>query len=265
MVDKTDMDLSKLLGDVYDNDMPASGGRERRAEPPAPEWSDEAHLDKVFADWTPGPPAEAPAAEREILIDAPTGPARLDDDLAAALSAALVDAGGPANEPVVDLAVGPAGTNGGAPAIDLGMDDNLGRPPIDLGIELPVDDRHEPLHGMASPIELPVQPETGSFVANEEDHHLGLMEVPDPVPVIRSWQRSDDDILPGRSLVKVSKAPKAPKAKAPKVKAAKVKKAKEANAVEVEAFPAEAVDAGAAAPTPSAPKRGVLGRFSRSR
>ena len=73
------MDLSKLLGELYQEDdrSSADGDRDRPkpAEAPAsgPEWSDEARLDRVFASWTPGPPADAPAAEREMASTAPAG------------------------------------------------------------------------------------------------------------------------------------------------------------------------------------------------
>jgi hypothetical protein len=74
-------DLSKVLGDLYEADAPAAPAYQATA----PAWADEARLDEAFAQWTPGPPADAPAAEREF---APV--ARLDDDIAANLSAALV-------------------------------------------------------------------------------------------------------------------------------------------------------------------------------
>lgn len=77
------MDLSKVLGDVY---------ADHAASTPqaAPEWADEAHLDQAFANWTPGPPADAPAAEREMAAHVDLGSRRrIDDDLAAALTEAL--------------------------------------------------------------------------------------------------------------------------------------------------------------------------------
>ena len=80
------MDLSKVLGDVYETKQGA-----------APEWADEERLDEAFAEWTPGPPADAPAAEREMAIHVPAG--RLDDDLAAALTEALA-VEGPSADPV---------------------------------------------------------------------------------------------------------------------------------------------------------------------
>ena len=86
------MDLSKVLGDVYeteDRPAPAAGS--------APEWADEQRLDEVFAEWTPGPHASAPAAEHEMAAHTAPSSARLDDDLAAALTAALAS-----DEPTAD-------------------------------------------------------------------------------------------------------------------------------------------------------------------
>lgn len=64
------MDLSKLLGDLYQTDetdspdaMPAASSSQPAA---APEWANEARLDEAFASWKPGPPDDAPAAEREL-------------------------------------------------------------------------------------------------------------------------------------------------------------------------------------------------------
>src|SRR5581483_7054282 len=88
-------DLSKVLGDLYD------GGGEPAPRPAndyratAPAWADEDRLDEAFAEWTPGPPDDAPAAEREmsVVLDMPAvPPARLDEDMAATLSAALAEA-----------------------------------------------------------------------------------------------------------------------------------------------------------------------------
>ncbi|MDP8974932.1 MAG: hypothetical protein M3N28_00890, partial [Actinomycetota bacterium] len=63
------MDLSKLLGDLYETDETDSPPGPMSAEPstPAgPEWANEARLDEAFASWKPGPPDDAPAAEREV-------------------------------------------------------------------------------------------------------------------------------------------------------------------------------------------------------
>ena len=77
------MDLSKVLGDVY-------AGNGTTTAQAVPEWADDAHLDEAFASWTPGPPPEAPAAEREMAMhDDPMSRRRIDDDLAAALTEAL--------------------------------------------------------------------------------------------------------------------------------------------------------------------------------
>lgn len=95
-------DLSELLGNVYggseEPEQSAESSPEPAAEPsvpPAgprtPEWADDEHLDRAFADWTPGLHTDAPAAERELFAPAPPRPAqRLADDLAAALSEAVL-------------------------------------------------------------------------------------------------------------------------------------------------------------------------------
>ena len=112
------MDLSKLLGDLYEGDGPpadeadpaagtadvgeggtpddagnanastdpstdaigdqsdagqAEGGYDASA---GPDWSDEVRLERAFADWTPGPPSGAPAAEREMAYAGATPSAR---------------------------------------------------------------------------------------------------------------------------------------------------------------------------------------------
>ena len=72
------MDLSKVLGEMYADDV--------APRPSAPEWADEATLDEAFANWTPGPPPEAPAAEHEMAAHESH---RIDDDLNAALTQAL--------------------------------------------------------------------------------------------------------------------------------------------------------------------------------
>lgn len=95
--DNEGMDLSKVLGDVYESEdrpAPAAGA--------APEWADEHRLDAVFAQWTPGPPASAPAMEREMAAHAPRLAAgtRLDDDLAVALTQVLSVESAPSADPV---------------------------------------------------------------------------------------------------------------------------------------------------------------------
>ncbi|HUF34041.1 MAG TPA: hypothetical protein VMN58_12625 [Acidimicrobiales bacterium] len=70
-------DLSRLLGDVYRSD---TSGAEHDATPPAPNsaaeatlptWAEEEALDEAFAEWVPGPPEGAPAAERHALEPEP--------------------------------------------------------------------------------------------------------------------------------------------------------------------------------------------------
>ena len=172
-----DMDLSKLLSDVYDrSETPAAEPQPKPARPPrfaAPAWADDDRLDKVFADWTPGPPPEAPAAEREIAMGAsmgfgsaaPAETAVVDDDLAAALSAALVEA---------EQASEPSHVE-----------------PLDL----------EPPH--VEPAVLATEP----AVAAPVDVPGAVLEVPvaEPAPVVgepavvMTWRRGDDDVLPGGS------------------------------------------------------------------
>jgi hypothetical protein len=69
-------DLSRLLGNVYGDDAPATDAPATfdeavptRAVAKLPEWADEDVLDEAFAHWVPGPPADAPAAERSMLTE----------------------------------------------------------------------------------------------------------------------------------------------------------------------------------------------------
>jgi len=77
-------DLSNLLGDVY-GDTSSPDGPPVRHEPAAadrvPEWSEDSRLDRAFADWQPEGRGDFGSA----------GSAPIDDDLAAALSAALTE------------------------------------------------------------------------------------------------------------------------------------------------------------------------------
>src|SRR5438270_14032736 len=96
-------DLSNLLGAVYgdtpsetapDPDDEAHVEREPAAEeraPAVPDWADDEHLDAAFAQWKPGPSDDASAVERAVISQAHDDPPPpLPDDLAAALSEALV-------------------------------------------------------------------------------------------------------------------------------------------------------------------------------
>ena len=106
-------DLSNLLGAVYgdtssDTDRDPADEAHVEREPAAsdrapavPDWADDEHLDAAFAQWKPGPPADASPVERAFVKDTafikdtaddPAPP--LADDLAAALSEALVAVSG---------------------------------------------------------------------------------------------------------------------------------------------------------------------------
>ena len=111
-------DLSNLLGAVYGDTQPAKGRdpedeahveREPAASertPAVPDWADDEHLDAAFAEWKPGPPADASPVEQAFvkdaafIKDADDPPPPLADDLAAALSEALVAASGSADDTV---------------------------------------------------------------------------------------------------------------------------------------------------------------------
>jgi hypothetical protein len=68
-------DLSRLLGDVYgtgpavEEEVEAHEETSPLAATATPEWADDSVLDEAFANWVPGPPSDAPAAERAALAD----------------------------------------------------------------------------------------------------------------------------------------------------------------------------------------------------
>jgi hypothetical protein len=160
-------DLSHLLGAVYGDDQHDPDGPSVPVEPPAaerppepPEWADDAHLDAAFAGWTPGPPDEAPAAERAVLSGAGSEPPPpLADDLAAALSEALV----PKREAAAELTATTADTAHPDP--------------------VPVKEQEPEAVPQPAPVEKAV---------------LLPTPVEPAVHVARQWDRSDDDILPER-------------------------------------------------------------------
>ena len=165
-------DLSNLLGDVYGDDPDGEPvHREPSPRDRAPDWAEESVLDAAFANWVPGPPPDAPAAERDVFGPRPADPASsapLPDDLAAALSAALVEA-----------------------------------PPTDLiGRAAPGPDADGP------PPPAPVEPGSWSELAAARraiaDHHdafAGALPLTGRLP----WQRGDDDILPRRNSTRRSR------------------------------------------------------------
>src|SRR3954453_7246379 len=105
-------DLSNLLGAVYgdsassaprDPEDEAHVEREPAAEergPSVPDWADDEHLDAAFDQWKPGPAADASPAERAFVkeVDDDDLPPPLPDDLAAALSEALLASSGAAHD-----------------------------------------------------------------------------------------------------------------------------------------------------------------------
>ena len=187
-------DLSDMLGDVYGDD---ANGEPAAPEPPAqhrdgplpapeatsratstaPAWADESVLDAAFANWTPGPPLDAPAAERDVFaphVD-PASAAPLPDDLAAALSAALV--GAPPGD--VALVALPAPS---PPGMDVDR----------TTLASTSDPADPPLGGGASWAELAA---TRRASADYVDPFAESMPLVGRLP----WQRGDDDILPRRS------------------------------------------------------------------
>ena len=200
-------DLSNLLGDVYGDDAdrgPESPEPHRDAVPPpaaatsqarpaseatsqarpaseatsnAPAWADESVLDAAFANWTPGPPLDAPAAERDVFAPPadPASAAPLPDDLAAALSAALV--GAPPADVAVIAAPVPSSPNPDVDPTTSAFTPVAGDPPLDGG---------------ASWAEVAA---TRRGLADHDDPFAGSMPLMGRLP----WQRGDDDILPRRA------------------------------------------------------------------
>jgi hypothetical protein len=200
-------DLSNLLGDVYGDDAdsgpasppedasqarPASEATSKarpaseatsqarpasEATSQAPPWADESVLDAAFANWTPGPPLDAPAAERDVFATRadPASAAPLPDDLAAALSAALVGA------PPGDV----AGIASPPPAASASEAD-----PTTSAFTPDAADR--PLDGGASWAEVAA---TRREHADHDDPFAGSLPLMGRLP----WQRGDDDILPRRA------------------------------------------------------------------
>jgi hypothetical protein len=165
-------DLSHLLGDVYGDDPDGTGAG---VQPPAddrggaPDWADESALDAAFANWTPGPPPDAPAAERDVFATGePAGAAPLPDDLAAALSEALVGA--------------PVATS------TLPAPEPVERAPLDPA---PLDPA--PLDVSGSWADLAAS--RRSAVLASADAFAGAAALTGHLP----WQRGDDDILPRRT------------------------------------------------------------------
>ena len=161
-------DLSNLLGDVYGDhsspdgppvrhEAPASERAYEISTPRAPEWSSESQLDRAFSGWVPG---EAPRAG--------------DDDLAAALSAALRSpepVAAPAPAPVAPVMAAPAPAPVAAPSLAESLAEMAPAP--------------APRAAWTAPINLTATaPEPAMAMA-------GVSAAP-----VAAWTRGDDDIFP---------------------------------------------------------------------
>jgi hypothetical protein len=189
-------DLSNLLGAVY-GDTPSSSPRDAEDEahverepaadergPAIPDWADDEHLDAAFAQWKPGPSDDAPPVERAFVKDAdPDDPAPpLADDLAAALSEALVAVSGTAADSA-DTTVGHQPPQRFDFAVDEDHDDPTeeAEPPQAFAVFSPV---AEPEHLSKPEVEPDEHAET------ELPHELGEVAVeehaaePEPEPEV---------------------------------------------------------------------------------
>jgi len=198
-------DLSNLLGDVYGDPTPPAPSSAPAPEPPA--WADESRLDEAFADWTPEP------LEAVVADSAPRAvpSARLDDDLAAALSAALADAprAPVAAAPVTrfahvdaDAALVPPVLDGATlePAAEPAPDSDPFSTALDAivvtpptAVETAPRKRSLPLTRSRKTLAPPVAP------APVFTEPAVTAVAPAPVVADRPWQPSDDDILPART------------------------------------------------------------------
>jgi hypothetical protein len=187
-------DLSNLLGDVY-----GDPGPETAPAPEPPAWADENRLDEAFADWTPEP-LEAVVAKAPS--SSPSAP--LDDDLAAALSAALADA------PRAPVAAPPVERFSHVDA------DEVTVPPVVDAATLERVPDADPVGTLEATVVAPPTPieETTKKRGRSLSFSLSRKSAPKPVPVVsatpapavvatagaaRPWQPSDDDILPARA------------------------------------------------------------------
>ena len=144
-----------MLGNVYGDEPSAAEAAPvdapvlTRPVAKLPEWADEDVLDEAFAQWVPGPPADAPAVERSML-----------SELASSVTARPTEAIAPAPTP--------------APTVE------------PEGAPSPLDDLYEPM----------IDPLLAEATARSAVEHS----------ISRGWQRSDDDILPGKAGRKGRKA-----------------------------------------------------------
>jgi hypothetical protein len=188
-------DLSNLLGDVYGDPAP-----EPVPAPEPPAWADESRLDEAFADWTPEPLEAVVAKAPSSSPSSPSAP--LDDDLAAALSAALADAPRP---PVA------------APPVErfshVHADEAVLPPVVDAATLERVPEADSLVDALDAIVVAPPRPVPDtpkkrglSFSLSRRPAAQAAPVAPEPQPVpsavvdaARPWQPSDDDILPPRT------------------------------------------------------------------
>ncbi|MBV8297055.1 MAG: hypothetical protein JO085_09475 [Acidimicrobiia bacterium] len=217
-------DLSNLLGAVY-GDTPSAAPRdpedaahverEPAAEergPAVPDWANDEQLDAAFAQWKPGPSADASQAEHAFAgQNGDDPPPPLADDLAAALSEALVASSGVADEDGSETDEDEDHENG--PAAHDDVDDLRHLPTITpqraAAAELTAASRVDP-----GPVITPPAPQPEAVVAPvaSAPAHAEQAAVTQKLPVAvettmtpntglfgaRRWDRSDDDILPAK-------------------------------------------------------------------
>jgi hypothetical protein len=196
-------DLSNLLGDVYgdpDDAPTADGAVSPSPAPEPPAWADESRLDEAFADWTPHPLEPAVAATPTAAPGPTTAP--LDDDLAAALSAALADAPRPPKPEIERFAHVDADAPLDPPVVDAATLEPV--PAVDLDA---VEDAFVPPTPVVEPAPAPVPAKRRSLSLGRRSKPVDAAPAvtfePDPAAAVvapatpgRAWQRADDDILP---------------------------------------------------------------------
>jgi hypothetical protein len=208
-------DLSNLLGAVYgegtskpkrDPDGAPVEHEDAADErtPEVPDWADDEHLDAAFAQWKPGPSADAPAAEHEVVEGDSDAPPPLPDDLAAALSEALVESERSESDDADD-----ADDTGAAHGADRAVEKDTDDDPFDrltpqraaaaeLAAASRLDDAPAPVpvedpEPVTSPFAPPVSPDEAGVEAAAEAADEPTVTMP---VTGRRWDRADDDILP---------------------------------------------------------------------
>jgi hypothetical protein len=206
-------DLSNLLGAVY-GEGPSPSRDERDADgppvpvepsaadraPATPDWADDEHLDAAFAQWKPGPASGT--VEHELVAGEPGPAAPLADDLAAALSAALVAHEEHDDAEDHDDFLAQHVTPERAAAAELTAATRFGTEPLPAPEPALAHESASLLASLpyASDEPKPTKPaKAPKAVKVEEPEKAAALAVEEPVPAgPRVWERSDDDILPGK-------------------------------------------------------------------